>query len=46
MRFEGTSKLDGWQYPHAVVWKETLYVAYTINKEDVGLTRIALDGLK
>ncbi|MBC8354362.1 MAG: exo-alpha-sialidase [Planctomycetes bacterium] len=45
MRYEGRSKLDGWQYPHAVVWKDTLYVAYSINKEDVALTRITLKDL-
>jgi len=44
-RYDGEHKLDGWQYPHAVAWKGTLYVAYSINKEDVGLTRIALKTL-
>lgn len=42
MRFQGKSKLDGWQYPHARAWRDHLYVAYTINKEDVGVTRISL----
>ena len=42
MRFSGKSKLDGWQYPHAVPWGDHLYVAYTINKEDVGVTRVPL----
>ena len=46
MRFEGRSKLDGWQYPNALAWKDHLYVAYSINKEDVGLSRIALADLK
>ena len=44
-RFEGRSKLDGWQYPHAIAWKEHLYVFYSINKEDVGVTRVALRDL-
>ncbi len=44
-RFNGRSKLDGWQYPDAIVWKEALYVFYSINKEDVGVTRIALADL-
>lgn len=44
-RYNGKHKLDGWQYPHALVWHESLYVAYSINKEDVGLTRIALSDL-
>jgi len=45
MRFKGINKLDGWQYPTAVVWKDHLYVAYSINKEDEGVTRIALRDL-
>ena len=46
MRFEGKHKLDGWQYPHALTWKRHFYVAYTINKEDVGITRIPLRQLR
>ncbi len=46
MRFKGINKLDGWQYPTAVVWKDHLYVAYSINKEDEGVTRIALRDLQ
>jgi hypothetical protein len=42
LRFSGNHKIDGWQYPHAIVWKDDLYVAYSINKEDLGITRIAL----
>ena len=45
MRFPGTNKLPGWQYPAAVVWRNHLYVAYSINKEDEGITRIALSEL-
>ncbi len=41
-RFEGKHKLDGWQYPHAVVYRESLHVAYSINKEDVEVVRIPL----
>ena len=46
MRFKGKSKLAGWQYPSAVAWRGWLYIAYSINKEDVGVTRIRLDALK
>jgi len=46
MRFPGKNKLDGWQYPHAIVWKSYLYVIYSINKEDVGVTRIPLNQFK
>ena len=42
MRFPGKNKLDGWQYPTAVTWKKHLYVGYSINKEDVGVARIAI----
>ena len=45
MRWEGLHKLDGWQYPSALAWKGRLYIVYSINKEDVGVTRIALDKL-
>jgi predicted neuraminidase len=45
MRYEGKSKLDGWQYPHAIVHDGHLFVAYSINKEDVGLTKIDLKNL-
>lgn len=45
MRFEGKHKLDGWQYPHAHVWSDYLYVVYSVNKEDVFVTRIALKKL-
>ena len=44
-RFQGENKLPGWQYPAAVVWKDHLYIAYSINKEDEGVTRIALSDL-
>ena len=44
-RFDGKHKLDGWQYPHAVCWKGQLFVAYSINKEDVSVTRIPLSAI-
>ena len=46
MRFTGTNKMNGWQYPTAVVWKDHLYIAYSVNKEDEGVTRIALGELR
>lgn len=46
MRFEGKHKLDGWQYPHAYVWGDYLYVIYSVNKEDVMVTRIPLKRLE
>ncbi len=44
-RFKGLNKLDGFQYPSSTSWKEHLYIAYSINKEDVGISRIALVAL-
>ena len=45
MRFKGKNKADGWQYPTAVVWGDHLYIAYSINKEDEGVTRVLLRDL-
>lgn len=44
-RFSGKHKINGWQYPHALIWNSELYIAHSINKEDVGVTRIALENL-
>lgn len=44
-RFLGRAKGGGYQYPGAIVWKNDLWVAYSINKEDVATTKIALDAL-
>ncbi|MBG86046.1 MAG: hypothetical protein CMO80_03990 [Verrucomicrobiales bacterium] len=45
-RFTGKGKRDGWQYPTAVVWRNSLCVAYSVNKEDIALTHIPLKSLK
>ena len=45
-RFSGKGKSNGWQYPNALVWKNELYIAHSVNKEDVGLTRITLENLR
>lgn len=45
MRHAGRSKANGWQYPHAISWKDSFFVAYSINKEDVAVTRISLEEL-
>jgi hypothetical protein len=44
--FGGDRKVDGWQYPNALVWNEMLIVAYSINKEDIAVTRIPVDSLQ
>jgi len=43
--FEGTYKDHGYQYPHSLIHGEHLYVVYSINKEDVGVLRLALRDL-
>ena len=42
-RFSGRGKSNGWQYPHAVVFKSQLCVIYSINKEDIGVTRLPVE---
>jgi len=39
-RYDGKHKSNGWQYPNAISWKDHFYVAYSINKEDVAITRV------
>ena len=42
-RYEGKSKgAGGFQYPHSVVVGKHLWVIYSVNKEDVEVTRIPL----
>ncbi len=45
-RYGGRTKSLGWQYPNALVWKGYLHVVYSINKEDLGASRISLADLK
>jgi hypothetical protein len=45
MRFAGKHKLDGWQYPNAIVVGGELLVAFSVNKEDVRIVRIRLSDL-
>ena len=44
-RFEGQHKLDGWQYPHGIVWNNKLLVVHSVNKEDVAISIIKLRDL-
>ncbi|MCK4678949.1 MAG: exo-alpha-sialidase [Bacteroidales bacterium] len=41
-RYEGRAKAVGYQYPHSVVVGNNLWVIYSVNKEDIQLTRIPL----
>ncbi|HIF07806.1 MAG TPA: hypothetical protein EYQ64_12905 [Gemmatimonadetes bacterium] len=45
MRFAGKHKLDGWQYPDAIVVGDELLVSFSVNKEDVRVVRIRLSDL-
>jgi hypothetical protein len=46
MRFSGKNKVHGWQYPTAIVWKDHLFIAYSVNKEDECVTRVKLSDLR
>lgn len=45
LRYKGLEKTIGYQYPHSVVADNDLWVIYSVNKEDVEITRIPLDAL-
>jgi hypothetical protein len=45
MRYQGRAKGIGFAYPHSVVVGDDLWVIYSVNKEDIQLTRIPLDEL-
>ena len=45
-RYEGKAKTPGFSYPKAFVHGEYLYVAYSINKEDIAVTRLPLASVK
>jgi len=45
LRHEGRSKVVGYAYPHSVIVGEHLWVIYSVNKEDIEITRIPLSEL-
>ncbi|MBN1184538.1 MAG: exo-alpha-sialidase [Bacteroidales bacterium] len=45
IRYSGTAKRSGYHYPKSMIYKDTLYVSYSTNKEDVEYSRIPLDSL-
>ena len=45
LRHEGRYKRAGYHYPKSVVWNGFLYVAYSVNKEDIAVTRVPLAAL-
>jgi len=44
-RFEGRCKNLGFQYPYATTVGETLWVAYSVNKEDIEVVEVPLNAL-
>lgn len=45
LRYEGKAKTPGYDYPKSMVHDGYLYVAYSVNKEDVEYTRVPLSSL-
>lgn len=46
LQFEGRYKSTGYSYPKSIVWHEQLWVSYAVNKEDITVTRVAVDALE
>jgi hypothetical protein len=44
-RHQGRWKSSGFQYPHATIMGDDLFVIYSIGKEDMAVTRIPLESL-
>ena len=45
VKYPGAAKIVGFQYPAAMVLKETVWVSYSLGKEDIGVTRFSLKDL-
>ena len=45
-RYDGHAKTLGYSYPKSVVWNGYLYSGYSVNKEDIDVTRIPLGSLQ
>ena len=45
-RFPGHAKSKQWSYPYAYEHEGTLYIVYSIGKEDCGLTTVPIDSLR
>ncbi len=46
MLYQGKYKRIGYSYPKSIVWKNQLWVAYGVNKEDIAVTRLNLAQFK
>lgn len=42
MMYEGKYKRRGYSYPKSLLWKDDLWVAYAVNKEDIAITKVRL----
>jgi hypothetical protein len=45
MKYEGKYKRIGFSYPKSIIWQNRLWVSYAVNKEDIEVTSVALEGL-
>jgi hypothetical protein len=45
LRYEGNAKTLGHSYPKSLIHDGNLYVGYSVNTEDVQLTRVPLESL-
>jgi hypothetical protein len=45
-RNPGAHKCAGCSYPHAVVWRDWIFILYAMNKEDAQVTRVPLESLR
>ncbi len=43
LRYRGKAKTLGYDYPKSTIWNGFLYVAYSVNKEDVQYARVPLE---
>ena len=46
LKFDGRAKFKGWQYPNAVIFREMMFIALTVGKEDVRVLRFPIALLK
>ncbi len=45
MKYEGKYKRIGFSYPKSIVWINHLWVSYSVNKEDIEVTSVAVENL-
>jgi hypothetical protein len=45
VRYSGKAKSLGYSYPKSTIWNGYLYVGYSVNKEDIHVSRIPLSSL-